>query len=99
MPSKYVDYRNYDREARDMIKSLNDTELYRLYEIVRDQQQQRLSETRSKELTAVQRAIEKAPGIEMSRLKSIANGYASEMARAANGGDIIRNNNPKKKKS
>jgi|SRR6056300_1610894 len=99
MPSKYVDYRNYDKEARDMIKSLTDTELYRLYEIVVDQQKQRVSETRSKELVAVQRAIEKAPSIEMTRLRSISNGYKSEMARAANGGDIIRNNNPKKKKA
>lgn len=99
MPSKYVDYRNYDKEARDLIKSLSDAELYKLYEIVRDQQQHRVSDERQKELIAVQRAIEKAPGIEMTQLRTIANGYKSEMARAANNGDIVRNNNPKKKKA
>ena len=95
----HIDDRNYDREAKDLIKDLSNRELYKLYEIVCEQQKKRQSAERYKELSAVQKAIERTKGIDYTFLKNILEGYKSNMAQEAHGGDLIRNNNPKKKKA
>ena len=95
----HIDDRNYDKEAKDLIKDLSHGEMYKLYEIVCEQQKKRQSAERYKELTAVQKAIEKTKGIDYTFLKNILIGYKSSMAQDANLGDLVRNNNPKKKKS
>ena len=95
----HIDDRNYDKEARDLIKNLSDQELYKLYEIVLGQKQRRNSRERDNELFAVQKAIETKKGVDYARLKNLQHGYKSSMAQEAGLGDLIANNNPKKKKS
>ena len=95
----HIDNRNYDKEAQEVIKNLSDQELYKLYEIVLDQKQKRNSRERDNELFAVQKAIETKKGVDYTRLKNLQHGYKSSMAQEAGLGDLIANNNPKKKKS
>ena len=78
------DDRNYDLEAKNLIRNLHGNDLYRMYEIVSNQLKRANSPTRDKELNAVKRAIEKTQDIDGHRLKRIWNGYKSEMARTAN---------------
>lgn len=92
MSSKYryeeaQDSRNYDLEAKNLIKDLRDNDLYNMYEIVSDQLKRANSKTRDKELNAVKRQIEKTRNIDRSRLNGIENGYKSDMARTANAKD------------
>ena len=81
------DDRNYDLEAKNLIKDLRGNDLYNMYQIVSDQLKRSNSETRDKELNAVKRAIEKTRNIDRSRLNGIENGYKSDMARTANAKD------------
>lgn len=97
--AQHIDDRNYDREAKTMIKDLSNNELYKLYEIVVDQQQRRNSRERDNELLAVRKAIESVKGIDYARLRKYTHGYSSSMAQEAGLGDLIANNNPKKKKA
>ena len=78
------DDRNYDLEAKNLIRDLWGNDLYNMYEIVSNQLKRSNSPTRDKELNAVKRAIEKTRNIDGSRLKRIWNGYKSDMARTAN---------------
>ena len=78
------DDRNYDLEAKNLIRNLRGNDLYNMYEIVSNQLKRSNSPTRDKELNAVKRAIEKTQDIDGHRLKRIWNGYKSEMARTAN---------------
>ena len=78
------DNRNYDLEAKNLIRSLRGNDLYNLYEIVSNQLKRANSETRDKELNAVKNAIEKTPDIDHFRLKRIWDGYRSSMAQTAN---------------
>lgn len=97
--ARHVDDRNYDNEANQLIKDLGVEELYKLYNIVIEQKKKRNSAERDNELSAVQKAIEKRKGIEYTRLKQISHGYRSSMAEDANLGDLVANNNPKRKKA
>jgi len=97
--AQHIDYRNYDKEAREMLRGLSDNDLYKLYDIVLKQKQKSNSEERDKELFAVQKAIEKTQNIDKYRLLHLSRGYKSSMAQDAGLGDLIANNNPKKKKS
>lgn len=90
------DFRNYDKEARDMISELRGNELYRMYEIVVNQLQRSNSETRDKELNAVKKAIETVPGIDKARLLQMIKGYKSSMAHTARAKD--GNTRPNRKK-
>ena len=90
------DFRNYEKEATELIKGLNKNQLYNLYEIVITQQQRRQTDTRRKELEAVQSVIEKAQGLEKPRLQRLREGYRSEMARGARASD--GNTKPNRKK-
>ena len=97
--AEHVDNRNYDKEAYEMIRKLSDAELYKLYEIVLEQKQKRNGQERDNELFGVQKAIETKKGVDYSRLNSLKNGYKSSMAQEAGLGDLIANNNPKRKKA
>ena len=97
--AEHVDNRNYDKEARELIKNVSTLDLYKLYEITLDQKKKRNNAERDKELEAVIRAIETRKGIDIYRLKRMSEGYKSSMAHDATLGDLVRNNNPKKKKS
>lgn len=90
------DFRNYDKEAREMVSELRGNELYRLYEIVVNQQQKRNTDIRDKELTAVKKAIESVPNIDKSRLQKLLTGYRSSMAADARAKD--GNTKPNRKK-
>ncbi len=95
----HVDNRNYDREAFNMTKDLSVEELYKLYEIVVQQQNKRNSQERDNELFAVRKAIETRKGIDYTRLKKTTHGYSSSMANDLNLGDIKANQKKNKKKS
>lgn len=75
-----VENRNYDQEARELIKPLSLSQRYELYGIAHKQTQRSCSEKRMKELVAVKKAIEKSPMIDKYRLDFILNGYKTEMA-------------------
>jgi hypothetical protein len=75
------DDRNYDLEAKNLIRDLHGNDLYNMYEIVSNQLKRANSATRDKELNAVKNAIEKRRGIDHFRLKRIWDGYKSNMAR------------------
>lgn len=83
----YRDYRNYDKEAQELIAPLRPLELYRLYEIVRAQLGQSQPDERRKELNAVQKAIEGVKGLDKYRLRSVKHGHRSEMASGARATD------------
>jgi len=78
------DDRNYDLEAKNLIRDLHGNDLYNMYEIVSNQLKRANSATRDKELNAVKNAIEKRQGIDHFRLKRIWDGYRSSMAQTAN---------------
>lgn len=97
MPKSYKeDFRNYDREARELISGLEQFQLYELYEIVCRKLEIRQDEERYKELKAVQRAIVKHPRLQPDRLRKIREGYRSEMAATARASD--GNTRPNRKK-
>lgn len=75
-----VEDRNYDQEARELIKPLSLSQRYELYGIAHKQTQRSCSDKRMKELVAVKKAIEKSPMIDKYRLDFILNGYKTEMA-------------------
>lgn len=88
MPKRdYQDFRNYDKEAADLIVNLRNDELYRLYEIVIEEQKRRMTDTREKELNAVRKVIEGKRGLDQFRLQKIAQGYRSSMAADARAKD------------
>lgn len=74
------DNRNYDHEARELIKPLSLTQRYELYGIAHKQTQRSCSDTRMQELKAVKKAIESSPMIDKYKLSFIVNGYKTEMA-------------------
>ena len=88
-PSKstYVDYRNYDAEATELLKEVKGNQLYSLYEIVTNQLQRSSSDTRRKELEAVKKAIETSKNVDVDRLRRIVQGYRTSMAADARATD------------
>jgi len=78
------DSRNYNEEARNLIRTLGFERQYELYDIVLKKQKWSNSSTRDLELAAVARAIESTRGIDQSRLLKIKTGFKSSMAANAN---------------
>jgi len=74
--------RDYDSEARNLIRPLSNTQCYDLYAIVLKKLQMSNSIRRDKELKAVKKVIENRDNIDTYRLKSIIIGH-SEMSRNA----------------
>ena len=74
------DSRNYNEEARNLIRTLSFERQYELYDIVLKKQKWSNSSTRDLELVAVAKAIENTRGIDEHRLSRIKNGFKSDMA-------------------
>ena len=91
------DNRNYDEEARNLIRRLSNERQYELYDIVLKKQKWSNSPTRDLELVAVVKAIESASGVDQHRLSRIKNGFKSSMAATANPRDGFTK--PAKKKA
>ena len=72
--------RDYDAEARNLIKPLSHFKLYELYGIVHKEKLKSNKPERDLELAAVHRAIENTSGIDQYKLNFTINGYKSEMA-------------------
>ena len=77
--SEKNDNRNYDLEAKELLKPLREAQLYEMYGIVNKQLQRSVTPVREKELNAVRKAIESYPGIDKSKLSFVLHGYKSEM--------------------
>jgi len=90
------DKRDYDAEAKELIKPLTSPQCYELYGIVIKKQQKANTPVRDQELAAVRKAIESRKYLDKYRLLGIARGYKSEMARDARAKDgSTRPNNRK----
>lgn len=85
--STYVDYRNYDAEATELLKEVKGNQIYTLYEIVTNQLKRSSSDTKRKELEAVKKAIETSKNVDEGRLAHIVRGYSTSMAADANARD------------
>tara|TARA_B110000046_G_scaffold63373_1_gene70846 strand:+ start:186 stop:482 length:297 start_codon:yes stop_codon:yes gene_type:complete len=90
------DSRNYNEEARNLIRTLGFERQYELYDIVLKKQKWSNSSTRDLELAAVARAIESTRGIDTHRLTKIKTGFKSEMAATARPKDGYTKPNKKK---
>lgn len=90
------DNRNYDMEAKELLKTLRESQIYEMYGIVNKQLQRSVSPVREKELNAVKSAIEKYPRIDRSKLNFILHGYKSEMAQNGHPKDGVKTNHRKK---
>lgn len=81
--SNFQDFRNYDQEAKELIRRLTKGQQYELLEVVIQQQQLRCSDTRRKELVAVETAIKNNRELDFYRVKRIVEGPKTEMSRTA----------------
>jgi len=90
------DNRNYDEEARNLIRRLSNEKQYELYDIVLKKQKYSNSPARDLELTAVAKAIENTRGIDQPRLQRIKTGFRSDMAANAMPRDGYTKPNKKK---
>lgn len=93
---EYEDTRNYNQEARELIKGLSAVQLYDLYDIVLKKLKLACSDTRQKELEAVSAAILATSGLDKSTLHRLKNGYRGEMAQDAKPKDGYSKPNRKK---
>ena len=81
--STHVDTRNYEAEARNLLKEVRGDQIYSLYELVTEQLI----------IPGGKKAIQKTPNVDMTRLKKITTGYNSSMAadaRAVDGNTKIQ---------
>jgi hypothetical protein len=79
--------RDYTAEARELIRRLSNNELYDMHLMVINMQQRSQSDSRRKELEAVQKAIEGNRKLDEHRLKANVRGYRSTMAQDAKATD------------
>lgn len=93
----FQDFRNYEKEAEQLISGLSKNQIYELYEIVVQKQKSRQTDTRRKELEAVERVIESKRNLDEGRLRRIKHGYRSQMANDARAKD--GNTRPNRKKA
>ena len=90
--------RNYDREAKEMVAGLGSNQKYELYEIVLEQLQRRSSDDRTRELKAVQFAIERDRSLDATRLAKMKTGDTG-MAADITGGSLVSNQKKNKRKA
>ena len=83
----FQDFRNYEKEASNLIKPLSKRQCYDLLEIVVNQLQRRCSDERRKELEAVRDVILKNRQLDEFTMDKIVNGYKTEMAQTARAKD------------
>jgi len=94
----HVDERNYDREARELVKGLGQNEKYDLYRIVVDKLRQYQTDVREKELLAVKLVLDRDKSLDRYRLQGIDRGLRSSMANDLNLGDLKANQKSNKRK-
>ena len=90
--------RNYDREAKEMVTKLGSNQKYEMYEIVLQQLQHRSSDDRTRELKAVQFAIERDRSLDQTRLNKMRVGDTG-MAADITGGSLVSNQKKNKRKA
>jgi len=90
--------RNYDREAKELVKGLNANQKYDLFEIVLQQLNRRNSDDRDRELHAVKHVIEMDRGLDRTRLKKMQTGDTG-MAADITGGSLVSNQKKNKRKA
>lgn len=90
------DFRNYTKEAIEMVAKLTDVQCYDLYEVVNNELRKYQAEERIKELEAVKKVIEARPYLDKDRLHARARGYKSSMAADARAKDGQTRPNKKK---
>ena len=94
----HVDDRNYDREARELVKGLGQNEKYSLYKIVVDKLREYQTDVRERELQAVKLILDKDKSLDKYRLQGIDRGHRSSMANDLNLGDLKANQKSNKRK-
>ena len=92
---EHRDQRNYLREAEQLVKGLSVKELYKLFEIVIEEQRGFQKPERRKELDAVMEVIKRHPMTEEGIISRLERG-PSEMARTARAKDGQTRPNRKK---
>ena len=90
--------RNYDKEAKELVQGLSSNQKYELYEIVLQQLQRRSSDDRTRELKAVQFAIERDRSLDATRLNKMRVGDTG-MAADITGGSLVSNQKKNKRKA
>ena len=90
--------RNYDREAKEMLAGLGSNQKYDMYEIVLEQLQRRSSDDSTRELKAVQFAIERDRSLDQTRLNKMRIGDTG-MAADITGGSLVSNQKKNKRKA
>ena len=80
---EYEDIRDYDSEARNLIRPLSDGQCYDLYDIVLRKLKMSNSPSRDKELQSVRMAIKARSGLDIYRLKAVETGFKGNMAQNA----------------
>ena len=80
---EYEDIRDYDSEARNLIRPLSSNQCYDLYDIVLRKLKMSNSPSRDKELQSVRMAIKARRDLDMYRLRSIETGFRGNMAQDA----------------
>lgn len=94
----HVDDRNYEREARDLVKGLGQNEKYSLYKIVVDKLREYQTDVREQELRAVKAVLDRDKSLDRYRLQSVERGLRSSMANDLNLSDIKANQKSSKRK-
>ena len=95
---KQLNDRNFDKEARELVKQLSSRDKYKMYEIVLNQQNRANNDERDQELTAVRTVLEADRTLDKYRMKKLREGETG-MSADISGHDLIANNKPKRKKS
>ena len=90
--------RNYDKEAKELVKGLSSNQKYELFEIVLQQLQRRSSDDRERELQAVKYVIESDRSLDRTRLKKMQTGDTG-MAADITGGSLVSNQKKNKRKA
>jgi len=80
---EYEDIRDYDSEARNLIRPLSNNQCYDLYDIVLRKLKMSNSPSRDKELQSVRMAIKARSGLDIYRLKAVETGFKGNMAQNA----------------
>ncbi len=85
--SEQVDSRDYNTEAKNLVRGLSKEQCYELFEICLKKLQRFQTPTREEELNAVIRAVRSRKDLDRDLIFSRERGYQSEMARGAKAKD------------
>jgi len=90
--------RNFDKEAKELVKGLSSNQKYEMYEIVLQQLGRRNSDERDQELQAVKHVIEMDRSLDRTRLNKMKTGDTG-MAADITGGSLVSNQKKNKRKA